>query len=150
MNTTEVLQHAHTILVIDWPSKDVPESLVRAGFIVFVKGGPAPEDYFLHEWRDNQLVHQRIGHPPEHADLVYSYRPLTELPGIIELAKSLRAKTIWTQSGICTDGKTNDPRGCWLCDSEHNHARQLIQAAGLRHICQPYIADAARQLTPTR
>jgi predicted CoA-binding protein len=148
MNTTETLQHSHTVLLVDWPSRDVPESLVEAGFVVYVKGGPNPDDFFLQQWRDNQLVQQRVGHPPAHADLVFSYRPLSELPGIIDLAKSVHAKTIWTQSGLCSDGKTNDPRGCWLSHEDKLAACRLIQSAGLQHISQPYIADVARQLSP--
>jgi predicted CoA-binding protein len=147
MTTTEILQHSHTVLLVDWPSRDVPETLVRSGFTVYVKGGPNPDDFFLHEWHDHQLVQQRIGHPPDHADLVYSYRPLAELPGVIELAKFVGARTIWTQSGRCSDGR-EDPRGCWLSDADRLAATCQIQSAGLHHITQPYIADAARQLTP--
>jgi hypothetical protein len=53
MNPKEILKTANTILVIDWPSKDVPESLARAGFQVIVKGGPGPGDYCLrtHRWQ---------------------------------------------------------------------------------------------------
>jgi hypothetical protein len=78
---------------------------------------------------------------------VYSYRPLSELPGIIDLAKSVGAKTIWTQSGLCSDGR-QDLRGCWLPDADRLAAGRQIQSAGLHHITQPYIADAARQLSP--
>ena len=148
MNTTEILQHAHSILLIDWPTTDVPESLVQAGLRVFVKGGPAPDDFFACDWRGNELVQQRVGHPPDRADIVYSYRPLSELPAIVDLAKSVHAKIIWTQSGLCSD-HTKDPRGCWLSNFEHNSARCFVQSAGLEHISQPYIADVARQLTPT-
>jgi len=147
MNTTELLQQAHSILLVDWPSRDVPESLVHAGFTVYVKGGPNPDDFFLHEWRDHQLAQKRIGRPPERADLVYSFRPLSELPSVIDLAKSVRAKIIWTQSGLCSDG-TKNLRGCWLSQEEKLAACHLVQSAGLTHISQPYIADVARQLTP--
>jgi hypothetical protein len=41
MDLKEIFQ---TILVIDWPSKEVPETLARAGFRVVVRGGPGPED----------------------------------------------------------------------------------------------------------
>jgi hypothetical protein len=33
------------VLVIDWPSRDVADALVRAGFDVVVHDGPGPEDY---------------------------------------------------------------------------------------------------------
>ncbi len=45
MNPREILQAVETVLVTDWPSRDVPEALVRAGFHVVVHGGPGPEDY---------------------------------------------------------------------------------------------------------
>jgi len=147
MNTTQILQHVHTLLLVDWPSRDVPEALVQAGFVVYVKGGPNPADFFVHEWRDNQLLQKRIGHPPDRADLVYSFRPLAELPGIIDLAKSVHAQIIWTQSGVCSDG-SSDLRGCWLSHDDRLSASRLAQAAGLTHVSQPYIADVARQLTP--
>ena len=71
------------------------------------------------------------------------------LPGIIELAKSVGARTMWTQSGRCSDGR-EDPRGCWLSDADRLAATRQIQSAGLHLITQPYIADAARQLTPAQ
>jgi hypothetical protein len=40
-----VLAETRSVLVIDWPSRDVPVSLAFAGFTVFVKGGPGPADY---------------------------------------------------------------------------------------------------------
>ena len=36
MNQNDVLQNVHTVLVIDWPSKDAPEALAFAGFHVYV------------------------------------------------------------------------------------------------------------------
>ncbi len=147
MNTTEVLEHARSIVLVDWPSRDVPESLAEAGFAVYVRGGPNPDDFFLNEWRDKQLLVKRIGRPPDRADIVYSFRPLSELPGILDLAKSVHATVVWTQSGLCSDG-TKDARGCWLSHEDKLAACHLVQSAGLTHICQPYIADVARQLAP--
>jgi predicted CoA-binding protein len=145
MDPKEILKTANTILVIDWPSKDVPESLARAGFQVIVKGGPGPEDYSTFELNDGKVVSRRTGRSPEHADLVYSYRPLTELPEIIAMAKSIHAKTIWTQSGVSAPN-TDDPRGCWLAEEDLRSTHDLIQSAGLTHIAEPYIADLARGL----
>ena len=34
MNPNETLKNIDTVLVIDWPTKDVPESLALAGFHV--------------------------------------------------------------------------------------------------------------------
>jgi hypothetical protein len=95
---------------------------------------------------NNGEVMERLpGSPPERADLVYSYRPLSELPGIIVTAKELGAKTIWSQSGLnATGGK--DPRGCWVADEELMLARNLVEAAGLRFLAEPYIGEVARKL----
>lgn len=51
MNPNELLENADTIVVINWPSKDVPEALALAGFHVYVDGGPGPEAYPVTRWR---------------------------------------------------------------------------------------------------
>ena len=38
-----------SVVVVDWPTRDVPESLVGAGLAVSVHGGPRPEDWAVHE-----------------------------------------------------------------------------------------------------
>ena len=38
MNPKETLKNIDIVLVIDWPTKDVPESLALAGFDVVVSG----------------------------------------------------------------------------------------------------------------
>jgi predicted CoA-binding protein len=149
MTPKEILRSAHTILVVDWPSKDVPESLALAGFHIIVKGGPGPEDYSAYEVTNGRVTPRRTGRAPDHADIIYSYRPLTELPGIIAQAKSLGAKTIWTQSGRTAAG-TDDPTGCWLPEEDAKTARDQVHAASLNLITQPYIVDAARELQSTR
>jgi hypothetical protein len=73
-----VLRAARSVLVVDWPSRDVPDGLAAAGLEVVVKGGPGPLDP-----------------RPEHIDLVYAYRPIGELPGIAAMAKELGARTVW-------------------------------------------------------
>jgi predicted CoA-binding protein len=148
VNPTEILKSAQTILVIDWPSKDVPESLARAGFQVIVRGGPGPTDYSTYKLIDGKIVEAKLGHAPERADLIYSHRPFDELPGIISMAKEIHAKTIWTQSGLCAAG-INDPKGCWVVDDELHSARRLVEAAGLNYISQPYIGDVAREIQAT-
>jgi hypothetical protein len=108
----EIFKTVQTILVIDWPSKELPETLTRAGFHVVVRAGPGPEDYSayeLHTSRDLALRPWRSGGPPHwpparacRSD--FSYRPLSELPEIITTAKRLGAQTIWTQSGLSARG----------------------------------------------
>lgn len=134
------LENIRSILVIDWPSRDVPEMLARRGFEVVVRGGPRPEDFSAFDWNGSEIAVRKIGHPPEHADLVYAFRPLSELAGIIGLAKELHAHTIWTQSGASSAG-LKDPRGCWLPEADAAAARRLVESAGLTYIDQPYILD---------
>jgi predicted CoA-binding protein len=145
MDTSQILRAVRSVLVIDWPSKDVPESLVRAGLRVVVKGGPGPEDYFAWELIEGKIVNRRTGRPPEHVDLIYSFRPLGELPDTIAVVNSLHAKTIWYQSGLSADA-VKDPRGCWLPEDQKTSAVRLTQSAGFQLITQPYIADAVRAL----
>jgi len=149
MDPVEVLKNVRTVLVIDWPSKDVPEELALAGFHVYVQGGAGPTDYSVYELSDGRVVARHIGRPPERAELVYSYRPLSELPQIVARAKALQAETIWTQSGLRAAG-TNDPKGCWVPEQELELTRQLVESAGLRYLSEPYIGDAVRKVAARR
>ena len=149
MDPVEVLKNVRTVLVIDWPSKDVPEELALAGFHVYVQGGPGPTDYSVYELNDGRVVARHIGRPPERAELVYSYRPLSELQQIVARAKALQAETIWTQSGLRAAG-TNDPKGCWVPEEELELTRQLVESAGLRYLSEPYIGDVARKVAARR
>jgi len=146
MSPCEILETAGTVLVIDWPSRDVPDTLVRAGFQVIVRGGPGPEDYSVWELKDGKIVSRRAARPPDRADLIYSHRPLGELAGINALARQLQATTIWMQSGRAAAG-VNDPKGCWLPEDELRAARSMVEAAGLRYVSEPYIGDVARSLS---
>lgn len=143
MDAKEVLKAARSVLVIDWPSADVPESLARAGLEVVVRGGPGPADYSVWGWEDGRIVKHPLGRAPDRADVVYPHRPLSELPGIVDLAKTLGAKAVWTQSGVFDDGR-KDPRGCWVAQAELERARTLVEAAGLAYFTSPYIGDAVR------
>src|ERR1700736_2320613 len=114
MTTAEdILRATSSVLLVDWPTRDVPDTLARAGYDVTVKGGPAPDDYSVYEVVDDQVVERRTGRPPDRAQLVYTHRPLGELPGIIQLATALGSLAIWYQSGVTETGAT-DGRGCWL------------------------------------
>ena len=145
MNLKEMFKTVDTVLVIDWPTKQVPEMLTLAGFHVVVRGGPGPEDYTAYELNDGKLVVRHLGRPPERADLIYSYRPVSELPETIATAKDLHARTIWTQSGLSSAG-VNDPEGCWVPEEELRLARNLVQSAGLDYVTEPYIGDVAREI----
>jgi predicted CoA-binding protein len=87
----QILRETGSILLVDWPSKDVPETLARAGYTVLVKGGPQPDNYSIYEVRNGEVVARRTGKAPAAVDLVYSYRPVEELPGIVAMAQHLGA-----------------------------------------------------------
>jgi uncharacterized protein len=138
----QILRETGSVLVVDWPSKDVPETLTRAGYTVLVKGGPEPDNYRAYEVRDGE-VSRRTGEAPVTVDLVYSYRPVGELPGIVALARRLGARAVWLQSGMASDG-TKAPDGCWMDQASSQAARAVVESAGLAYIEAPYIADEVR------
>ena len=139
----QTLREANTILVVDWPSADVPESLTRVGRRVIVKGGPGPRDYSVRELRDGEMVARPLGEPPDRIDLVYAHRPEAELPGIISMAKQLGARTLWWQTGM-SDADSKDPRGCWVSETQSRRGRELAESEGLDYVDDVYIGDAAR------
>ena len=124
-----ILKSASCIVIVDWPSRDVPDTLAGAGYAVLVKGGPD----------------QAIGRPDEPVDVVYVHRPLAELSEIVAVAKSLGAQTVWYQSGLAASA-VKDPRGCWLPEDASRDARALVESAGMRYVDDVYIADAVRRL----
>ena len=130
----EVLAAAQTVLVVDWPSADVPAGLARAGLRVFVHGGPNPDQYTEHEVVGGEIVVRQVGRAPDHADLVYSYRPLPELPGIVALARSLGARAVWTES--------TPP----LSADDDQRARGIVEAGGLLYLSGPDIVEEVRRV----
>ena len=140
----EILRASKSVLVIDFPSRDVPESLARAGLAVTVHGGPEPDNYAIFELcHGGQVNPHRTGRPPESADLVYTHRPLGELGGIIAQARALGARALWLQSGRRPGGDL-DPTGTWLPEEDSQAARRLVEAAGLIYIDDVYICTAAQ------
>ncbi len=144
MGPEQLLTTAHSIVVVDWPSRDVPDTLARCGYATLVKGGPAPDNYTAYEVRDGAVATRPTGRPA-HADLVYSHRPLAELAEIVALAKQLGATGIWAQSGRASEGIA-DPKGCWVPDAASEKARATVESAGLFYIDHLYIADVARKV----
>ena len=144
----EILAGIKDVLVHNWPSEDVPNSLAEAGYSVTVYGGPEPDDIFRHEVSDGQSVVTRTGTPPEHADLVYvlpwpGYLLDVDLPRIVDQARAIGATTLWYQSALAAEG-VQDPHGCWLPEDEARHVREIVEGAGLRLVADAYIADAVR------
>ena len=144
-DASSILADARSILVVDWPTRDVPDTLARAGYEVVVHGGPGPEDYTSYEVVGGEVVGQRVGRPPRSADVVYTFRPLEELPEVVEAALTVGARVVWVQSGRDEDGG-KDPAGCWMPEEEAAGARALVEAAGREYVDRPYLADAVRGL----
>src|SRR5262249_6048017 len=140
---SRTLGRVRSMVVTDWPSRDVPATLAAAGFTVTVKGGPGPTDYTAWEVTDGEVVTRQLGRAPEHADLVYCHRPFSELPSIIAMAQGLGARAVWRQSGLTSTG-AKAPDGCWAPPGESQQGRELAAAAGLGYIEDVYIADVAR------
>jgi hypothetical protein len=108
-----------------------------------VRGGPAPEDHAAFEVVDGEVVRRPLGRPPEHVDVVYAFRPLDELPGIVATARAAGAGAVWIQSGRDAGGG-RDPEGCWLPEADAAQARAIVEGAGLVYLDHPYIAGAVR------
>ena len=138
-----ILRAAQSILVVDWPTKELPETLVRAGYAVHVKSGPAPDDYVEYTVQDDGSIARLRVARPQRVDIVHVYRPIEELAGFVGLALELGATTVWILSGFAADG-SRAPAGCWLPPEASVAARQLVEAAGLVYLDHPPIAEAVR------
>jgi predicted CoA-binding protein len=143
VDAVQLLADTDTVLVVDWPSRDVPDTLARRGYTVIVQGGPGPEDYTAQELIGNEVVTRRIGRPPDRVDLVYAHRPVAELPQLVATAAALGAAAVWVQSGLSGPG-TRHPEGCWMPHDHAQTARRIVESAGLAYLDHPYIAAAAR------
>ena len=131
--SVELLRSARSVLVIDWPSRDVPDSLALAGLTVVSHEGPGDDTYVRYEVEDGAVVTRPPGAAPALADVVYTFRPVAELPGILAMAQSVGARAVWTEFVAPSD-------------EEAQRARALVESAGLTYIDSPPIADAARSL----
>ena len=65
------LERAHTVLVVDWRSTDVPDTLVRAGCAVVVKGAPNRIATRVRELNRGEVVSRKLTDPPQSAGLFY-------------------------------------------------------------------------------
>ena len=140
----ELLRNARSILLIDWPSRDVPDTLAKSGFAVVTDAGRG-RGYVSHEFDGNAVVMRKVDALPALAEIVYAHRPIDELPFILERASAVHATAIWLQSGRDAAGN-RDPKACWLSPDDSRRAREIVESAGLNYIENAYIADAARSL----
>jgi predicted CoA-binding protein len=121
----ELLAAATSVLLIDWPSRDVPDTLARHGYRVASHDGPGEDEYNAYEELDGEVRLRRLAGPPDRVDIVYSHRPLDELEGIVQQARALGARAVWLQTG--------SPQ-----------AREMVERAGLMYVDSPYLPDAVR------
>lgn len=128
MTNDELLRQATSVYVIDWPTRDIPDSLARSGIRTFVHGGPRPDQVDVFEVGDDgEVAIVERGTAPDHADFVYTFRPLADLPQVIEMATAVGASTIWN----------HDPS---------EEARRLVEASGLTYVDGPDLADEVRRV----
>src|SRR5688572_4520370 len=94
----EALAASRVVLLIDWPTREVPESLAQAGYEVVSRDGPSPLDHNAYDVVASGVVTRNVGAHPEHTDLLYNHRPIDELPEIIDLANRVGAATVWCET----------------------------------------------------
>jgi predicted CoA-binding protein len=128
MTPDEALQAAESILLVDWPSRDVPDTLTRAGYAVITSEGPGPDEYVAYGLEGNEVVTRPSGGAPERAEIVYSHRPIDELPEIVDLAKQVGATTVW-------------------CETGSSAARDIVESSGIGY-ADTSIVETVQQLAP--
>ena len=132
----EILREARHVVVQDFPSRDIPDALTRAGLTVTIYGGPAEADVVLSALSDGAIVHRQVGRYPDEADLYYTYRPVAEIDSIVSEARRLGVSTLWRQPEL---GREDDlDAAAW---------RARIEAAGLTYLDWPPIEEVARAIT---
>ena len=127
----DIIRTSRSVLLVDWPSPEVPATFVRAGWAVHVKGGPGPEDFSVWELVDGSPVSRRAGRRPANVDLIYVHRPLEELPAIVAMAEELGARALWYEPAPASAGTSPQ-------------LRSMVEAAGLLYVDNSDIVEAVR------
>jgi predicted CoA-binding protein len=113
----EILKSAQRILLVDWPNRRVPRTLVEAGFTVFCASpgrysvvevvleppeGVASIEVFPPENGEHgHLIFRRLDHGPSSVDIVNVYRPEKEHGEIVaNQVVPLGAKVLWLQPSV--------------------------------------------------
>lgn len=136
-----VLAEARTVALVDWPSRDLVENLLRSGREVWVKGGSEDTDWTRRQMRDGAVVAIATRAPPERVDLLYVFRPMAELATLFALATRLGAHTFWYQSGLNADAHAS-ARGCWLSADDVRTIERMADAAKVRLVHDVYLGEA--------
>src|SRR5215207_4399735 len=114
-DVSRVLAETKTVVLVDWPSREVPDTLARRGFTVIANEGP--ETYTAYEAHAGHVRTRSVNGLP-HAELVYAYRPIDELPDIVQTATAVGATVVWLDSA-------RD-----LAPADVARARELVEEAG--------------------
>ena len=145
-NYRDLLSTSTSFLLVDWPDRDVPDTLARHGFSVVSHDGPGPTEYNAYRVVDGSVQVRPVDGPPDRVDIVYAHRPIDELAEIVEQARTLNARAVWVQSGLeerrsqestrmlAGGGRLGARRGRWL------------RAPSCEYFDSPYLADAVREL----
>jgi predicted CoA-binding protein len=120
----EVLASTHSVLLIDYPGRVVPEAFARAGYETSAHEGPGEDEYYAYTLEGDEVVRSHAGKPPAHVDLVYTYRPVDELPAIVALAVDLGARAVW------------------FGEADPDLAREIVESAGLLFVGEPDVVSA--------
>jgi CoA binding protein len=109
----ELLASASSVLLIDYPGRAVPEAFARAGFETSAHEGPGDDEYYGYALDGTAIVRTHVAAAPAHVDLVYTYRPVDELPAIVAFACELGARSVW------------------FAEANADKARPIVEGAGL-------------------
>jgi predicted CoA-binding protein len=94
-------EKANIILLVDWPNREIPRTLVQSGFTVFSYSPNGYSQAFIEPDKNSSLIFRPIDQPPVQVDRVTIYRPAEEHAKIItDHVLPLGAKTIWLQPPI--------------------------------------------------
>jgi hypothetical protein len=115
----DVLAATRSVLLIDYPGRAGPEAFARAGYETSAHEGPGDDEYYAYTRDGDTIVRSHVGAPPTHVDLVYTYRPVDELPAIVAFAYELGAHTVW------------------FAEANTDEARTIVEGAGLHFVGVP-------------
>ena len=132
IEVSRLLTETTTVVLVDWPSREVPDTLARRGFTVIAHEGA--ETYTAYEAHADEVRTRPVDGLPQRAELVYAYRQIDELADIVETATAVGATAVWLHS-------LGD-----LVPADAARARAIVEQAGLLFVSEPSIVDAARAL----
>ena len=99
-DSLQILKSSKRILLIDWRDKNLPLSLLNAGFEVF---SYSPDKYSKAICESGAVAFEKIEGTPDGVDIVNVFRPESELEGIVARhVLPLGAKTVWLHPPVVT------------------------------------------------